>query len=228
MCGRYVLNATPEQMQLAFNLDAAPRIEPRFNIAPTQPVPIVTDARPGELTLVQWGLVPSWSKDPTIGGRMFNARAETASEKPSFRSAFKRRRCLVPATGFYEWQKDGKLKKPQYIHLSDQQVFAFAGLWEIWNGPEGEELWSCTILTGEPNEKIKDLHHRMAVILDPEEYDVWLDNDTPKDVLQDLITTPYPSEKMDYYAVSTEVNSARNEGPDLIEPYNPPEQQSLL
>ncbi|QPC80692.1 SOS response-associated peptidase [Phototrophicus methaneseepsis] len=227
MCGRYVLNATPEQLQKAFDLDNVPRLEPRYNIAPTQPVPIITDASPKELTLVQWGLVPSWSKDPSIGGRMFNARAETAAEKPSFRNAFKRRRCLIPATGFYEWRKEGKTKKPQYIHMKDNSIFAFAGLWEVWTDPEGGELWSCTILTGEPNDLIEPLHNRMAVILEQGDYDTWLDQDAPTEALTEVLQ-PYPSEEMAYYEVATTVNSYRNEGAELIEPLNPPEQQSLL
>lgn len=229
MCGRYTLTANPNTIQLAFNLDSVPdQMEARYNIAPSQPVPVITNQNPKELTFFKWGLVPSWSKDVSIGNKMINARAETASEKPSFRSAFKRRRCLIPADGFFEWTKQGKDKVPMYIHMENHDVFAFAGLWEVWNSPEGDELYTCTILTAEPNDLIRPLHHRMAVILEPDVYDTWLSPDElPADVLMPLLT-PYPPEKMRVFEVSKMVNSPANDNPQVIEPYNTPNQQSLL
>jgi len=227
MCGRYVLSANPTTVQRAFDLEDIPDLAPRYNIAPTQPIPIITDSAPKRLTLVQWGLVPSWSKDPSIGSRMFNARCETVAEKPSFRNAFKRRRCLVPADGFYEWMKDGSKKRPFFIHLSDRDVFAFAGLWETWQGADGTELESCTIITTEPNALVRPLHNRMAVILHDTDYGTWLDPETPQPVLLDMLQ-PYPAEAMAAYEVSPAVGNYRNEGPELIEPFTPPTQGQLL
>ena len=228
MCGRFVLDENPEVIQKAFDLDNIPTIESRFNIAPTQPVAVITNQDPKSLDYHKWGLIPSWSKDPKIGGKMFNARSETAHEKPSFRAAFKRRRCLIPATGFYEWTSRDGGKVPMYIHMKNGEPFAFAGLWEIWNSPEGDEIRSCTILTGEPNELIKPLHHRMAIILAPSDYEMWLTTDEVAVDEVKSVLNPYPSEAMTYYEVPKTVNSVANEGPHLIEPHNPPEQQSMF
>lgn len=229
MCGRYTLNAELPAIQLAFNLDSVPDVYmPRYNIAPTQPVAVITNENPKELTFHKWGLIPSWSKDPKMGSRMINARAETVDEKPAFRSAFKRRRCLIPATGFYEWTPQNGRKVPMYLHLQDHALFAFAGLWEIWHSPEGDEIRSCTILTTSPNELIKPLHNRMAVILPPEDYEAWLSPDEmPAEALKPLLRA-YPSDAMEVYEVSTLVNSPANDSAELIEPHHPPEQQSLL
>lgn len=229
MCGRYTLTADASAIQLAFNLDpVSDQLQPRYNIAPSQAVPIITNANSKELTFVKWGLVPSWAKDPSIGYKMINARSETAAEKPSFRSAFKRRRCLIPADGFFEWSKQGKKKVPMYIHLADNEVFAFAGLWETWQSPDGSELQTCTILTSEPNDLIKPLHHRMAVILEKSDYETWLDPDeVPADVLMPLMK-PYPQEFMRVYEVSTLVNSPKNDEPSVIDPFDSPRQQNLL
>jgi len=230
MCGRYVLNADGKTIQQIFNLESVPTIEPRYNIAPSQPVMAITNEDPQNATHLQWGLIPSWSKDPKIGYKMINARSETAHEKPSFRAAFKRCRCIIPATGFYEWAKmdDGR-KAPHLIYVGDHEVFAFAGLWEIWHSPDGEEIRTCTILTGEPNDKIKPLHHRMAVILHQDDYDTWLSPDElPTQVLMPLLRT-YEAERMDAYEVSTRVNAPKHDGPENIVPViPPPQQQSLL
>lgn len=227
MCGRYVLSANPATVQRTFDLEDIPDLAPRYNIAPTQPISIITDAAPKRLTLVQWGLVPSWSKDPGIGSRMFNARCETLAEKPSFRNAFKRRRCLVPADGFYEWMKDGRKKRPFFIHMKSREVFAFAGLWDTWQGAEGSEIDSCTIITTEPNALIRPLHNRMAVILHDNDYEAWLDPETPQPVLMSMLQ-PYPAEAMAAYEVSPAVGNYRNEGPELIKPFTPPIQGQLL
>lgn len=218
MCGRFVLTADTDTLISAFGLETVPPVEmvPRYNIAPTQPVAVITNADPKALTFHRWGLVPSWAKDISIGSKMFNARLETAAEKPSFKHALKRRRCLIPANGFYEWPQKGK--NPLYIHLDGDPVFAFAGLWETWRSPDGDELNTCTILTTEPNDFIRQYHSRMAVILPPDAYSDWLFKGemTPEQALS--ILTPVSADAMRAYEVSKAVNSAGNEGPDLIAP----------
>ncbi len=227
MCGRFVLRASPEQLKQLFDLEDEPYVEARYNIAPTQPVAIVRiapEARTREWAHVLWGLIPSWSKDPTIGQRLINARSETVAEKPSFRSAFKRRRCLVPASGFYEWKKGATGKTPHFITTADEGPFAIAGLWETWHGPDGGEVATCTLLTTEANELMRDLHDRMPVIIAPDEYDMWLGtgHDDPPEVLANLrhLLRPYPSEAMQMWPVSTRVNNVRNESEACIEPLN--------
>src|SRR5258708_32718983 len=179
MCGRYTLAESPRKLAKRFDVPETPDLPfdgQRFNIAPTQQVPIVglgKEAR--EMTLARWGLIPSWAKDSKIGNSLINARADTVAEKPAFRSAFKRRRCLIPADGFYEWKTGEKVKQPYYIHLKDGQPFAFAGLWEQWEPPEGESVRSCAIITTDANDLMRPLHHRMPVILDPKHYATWLD-----------------------------------------------------
>jgi putative SOS response-associated peptidase YedK len=219
MCGRFALAADPELIQQKFDLSSVPEgVTARYNIAPSQPVALITNEDSATLTFHRWGLIPSWSKDPAIGNRMINARSETAHEKPSFRSAFKRRRCLIPATGFYEWTKQGQSKVPMYIHLRDHELFAFAGLWEVWHSPEGDEIRTCTILTGEPNDVVRPLHNRMAVILHEDDYDLWLSPDElPADALKPLLR-PYEAERMDAYEVSTLVNKPTNDLPECIVP----------
>ena len=226
MCGRFTLTATPEQLADLFDLPEAPVVVPRYNIAPTQPVGVVRldpQSKQREWALVQWGLVPSWAKDPGIGAQLINARAETAPEKPSFRSAFKRRRCLVPASGFYEWQRQEKRKQPFYIGTSDGLPFAIAGLWEHWEGADGA-LTTCTLLTTDPNELMEPLHNRMPVIIAPEDYAMWLGSggeDSPQELgqLRHLLR-PYPADQMAAYPISTFVNNTRNEGPQCIEPFS--------
>lgn len=227
MCGRYTLTADKATLQRTFNLDSVPPLTPRYNIAPTQPVPIITSDKPRELTIVNWGLIPSWSKDISGASMLINARGETVDEKPSFRSAFKYRRCLVPADGFYEWRKDGKSKLPQYIHFEDRRVFALAGLWERWNSPQGDEILSCTIVTTDPNALIKPWHHRMAVILEPEDYATWLDPQAPPDLLKSLLR-PYKDDALTAYEVSAMVNNARMDDAEMIVPFTNPQQGSLI
>lgn len=227
MCGRYVLAATAEQLQQEFNLAELPTIVSRFNIAPSQPMAVITNDVPDALTLVKWGLVPHWSKDPGIGNKMINARSETAAEKPSFRASFKYRRCLIPATGFYEWKKTDDGKVPQYIYVEDEPVFSFAGLWSVWTDPDGGELWTATILTTDANDKMKPLHHRMPVILPRESRELWLDKEAEPAALQSLMK-PYADEAVAYYPVSKAVNKPVNDNPTLIERDEPPQQQSLF
>ncbi len=219
MCGRFALAATGEEVAEHYQLSEVPFIVPRYNIAPTQPVAAVRFNRAGEreLTFFQWGLIPSWAKDPSIGSRLINARCETAAEKPSFRSAFKRRRCLLPATGFFEWRKTDGHKQPLYIREADEGIMSLAGLWEIWQSPDGGELETCTILTTEPNALMAPIHDRMPVILDPADYDMWLDGDTPVDRLQHLMR-PFDAEQLLAYPVSTAVNKPQNDTADIITP----------
>ena len=217
MCGRYTLKSGGQQVAEAFGLAEFPDLQERYNIAPTQPVPVVLD-NDKRLETMHWGLIPSWADDPSIGIRMINARAETVSEKPSYRSAFKRRRCLVVADGFYEWKKTDDGKQPYYLRLTDGSPFGFAGLWETWNVEGGEEIRSCTIITTEPNEISAEVHNRMPVILPPELYDAWLDPDN--DDREELLTmlAPYPAEEMEAYPISRRVSSPANDGPGVLQP----------
>jgi putative SOS response-associated peptidase YedK len=221
MCGRFSLIATGEAIAEAFQLTQVPLLEPRYNIAPTQPVAAVRDNRDldrRELVHLHWGLIPFWAKDTSMASRMINARAETAAEKPAFRAAFKYRRCLIPASGFYEWQKANGRKQPYYIHHAGAEVLGLAGLWEHWQSADGSEIESCTILTTTPNEMMQSLHNRMPVILEPDDYDVWLQSDgTHLDELQHLLR-PAPETMLAAHPISTYVNSPHNEGPQCIAP----------
>lgn len=228
MCGRYVLTADPNTIQQTFNLEIVPVEMPaRYNIAPSQPVAVISNQNSHQLDFFKWGLVPSWAKDPSIGNQMINARSETAHEKPAFRSAFKRRRCLIPANGFYEWSKNGKSKSPLYIHLEDQRLFAFAGLWEVWHNAEGDTLNTCTILTTEPNDFIKPYHHRMAIIMRPENYAAWLSADEISTEEAFSLLAPYDG-ALTAYEVSKLVNSPANDALECIAPLRSDDQLTLL
>jgi putative SOS response-associated peptidase YedK len=222
MCGRFTLLVPAEELAQAFDLPAVPEVvPPRYNIAPTQPVAIVRldrDRQQRELAYVNWGLIPSWADDPAIGNRMINARAETAAEKPAFRAAFKYRRCLVPASGFYEWQRRNGAKQPYYIYPAKGLVLGLAGLWERWVHPDGSEIQSCTILTTTPSDDVSRLHNRMPLILDPADYSTWLSSDGANlDELQHLLR-PAPEGTLAAEPVSTFVNRPGNEGPECITP----------
>ncbi|MBP9503087.1 MAG: SOS response-associated peptidase [Candidatus Promineofilum sp.] len=219
MCGRFALAATGEEVAIQYELPIVPFIVPRYNIAPTQPVAAVRLNGRGEreLTHFQWGLIPSWAKDPSMGAKLINARSETAAEKPSFRAAFKRRRCLLPATGFYEWRKLNGGKQPMYIHAADGGLMSLAGLWEVWHAPDGGELETCTILTTAANGLMAPIHDRMPVIIDPLDYTMWLDEKTPADQLGHLLR-PSDDDRLATYAVSTAVNSPKNDSIELIDP----------
>jgi putative SOS response-associated peptidase YedK len=201
-----------------FNLPAEmPR---RYNIAPSQPVPVVANNRNGEVDFFHWGLIPSWAKDPSIGHKLINARAESLAEKPSFKNALRRRRCLILADGFYEWYRapEARTKTPVRIQMKSGRAFAFAGLWEYWQHPEGASVLSCTIITTEPNTLMAQIHNRMPVILPPEDYALWLDpKERPAEALQDLLR-PYEPEEMTAYPVSPLVNNPSNDVPACIEP----------
>lgn len=221
MCGRFTLTDPDQDLAVQFNLPQIPDMPPRYNIAPTQPVAAVrlahnSDVR--ELAMLHWGLIPSWAKDPKMGSRMINARSETVAEKPSFRAAFRRRRCLIAADGFYEWQKVNGAKQPFFIRLREGQPFAFAGLWEYWKGSDDLVIQSCTLLTTQPNELMRPLHNRMPVILSPKDYDLWLDPKVQQaEQLQPLLRA-HPAEEMEAFPVSRFVNRPANDDPACIEP----------
>lgn len=218
MCGRYELHTHPAVLALAFGLPFPPEIRPRYNIAPTQDVPVVRATRSGarELAQLRWGLVPRWAKDPSIGSRMINARAETVTVKPAYRTALRWHRCLVPADGFYEWTMvPGVGKRPFHIGMKDGAPFAFAGLTERWLTPAGTPLDTCTIITTQANALVAPLHDRMPAIVAPEDYARWLDSES-EDVTD--ILSPYPAEAMHFFPVSTRVNAVRNDDAGLIEP----------
>jgi putative SOS response-associated peptidase YedK len=221
MCGRFTLTIDPMHLQEAFPWAVIPDdLHPRYNIAPSQPVAVIPNTGDNTLTMYKWGLVPSWSKDPSIGDHMINARAETLAEKPSFRNAYRRRRCLVLSDGFYEWKQNhtSKSKQPVFIRLIDGRPFAFAGLWEIWNSPDGSEIRSCTIITTQPNSLLQPIHNRMPVILPPNTYQIWLaPEDRQPDQLNNLLV-PYQSAEMVAFEVSKKVNSPQLDSPELIQP----------
>ncbi len=220
MCGRFTLTVDPEELQQQFGLSEPPPTElvPRYNIAPSQAVAVVANAPERKLELFQWGLIPSWAKDPKIGNKLINARAETLAEKPSFRTALKRRRCLVVADGFYEWKKNGATKTPMYVQMQDRRPFAFAGLWEVWQPPDGSRLKTCTIITTEPNELLATIHNRMPAILGPADYDAWLQPDeVAADQLLPLLR-PFDARRMQAVPVSTRVNSPDFDAPECVLP----------
>jgi len=221
MCGRFTLTVDPADLQSAFPEFSFPeRYAPRYNIAPTQPILAVPNNTEGNSDFFIWGLVPSWAKDPAIGNRMINARAETLAEKPSFRGPYRHRRCLIFADGFYEWKAHSGTKKktPYYIRLNSGKPFAFAGLWEGWQSPDGGEIKSATIITTQPNLVIAELHNRMPVILDPNDYAVWLDPAPQSPADMQSLLRPYSGGEMIAYPVSTIVNSPANNYEECILP----------
>ena len=231
MCGRFTLsNPDPALLATTFNLDTtsdspksipADRLSARFNVAPMQAVAAVVRDTAGHnhLTAMRWGLIPSWSKDASSAAKLINARAETAPDKPSFRAAFSKRRCLIVADGFYEWQKhDDGTKTPMYITLADHKPFGFAGLWEPWTDPaSGDTLITCTILTTSPNALMVPIHDRMPVILPPEVYAEWLDPAQTDKAKAARLLVPFPAKRMAAYPVSRQVNNIRSDNPSLIE-----------
>jgi putative SOS response-associated peptidase YedK len=223
VCGRFTLRAPASVLAEQFAVYDVSPIGPRFNVAPTQPVAAVRLAPPPgdaqrQLVALRWGLIPGWAKDAAIGNRMINARAETVAEKPAYRSSFRRRRCLILADGFYEWQKTGGQKQPYFIHMCDDRPFAFAGLWEAWHGPDDCPIESCALITTEPNDLVGPIHNRMPVILRPEDHDLWLDASIQQPERLQPLLRPYPPEEMDAYPVTTFVNSPANDHPRCIEP----------
>ena len=220
MCGRFTLTTDLEQLEERFSFHAANlSFTPRYNIAPSQSVlTIIEDEKGHRGGFLRWGLIPSWAKDAAIGNRMINARAETVAEKPSFRRALQKRRCLILADGFYEWRKEGKKKTPLFISLASREPFAFAGLWETWRPSDDETIHSCTIITTTPNALMESIHNRMPVILAREAETTWLDRTVtePEKLLPLLV--PYPNTLMDAYEVALTVNSPKNDSPACIAP----------
>lgn len=214
MCGRFAFYSPSEATAALFGATSSVEMKPRYNIAPTQYIAAVRDGDAREVAMLRWGLVPSWSKDPSIGNRMINARAETVAEKPSFRSAYRKRRCLILADGFYEWRKQGDAKTPYFISLADGSSFAFAGLWENWSSKESDEsLQTAAIITTAASDFMARLHQRMPVVMLPQQADRWLEGDM--ELLSEAIEKP-PSFRA--WPVDRKVNNARNEGVALIDP----------
>ena len=221
MCGRFTLTVNPAETQETFNKFTFPQqFAPRFNIAPTQPVLAIPNDDQNTADFFVWGLIPMWAKDPSIGNRLINARGETLEEKPAFRGSLKYKRCLIIADGFYEWKSapGRKTKTPFFIHMKDRKPFAFAGLWDSWNSPDGSLVKSCTIITTVPNELMEIIHNRMPVILHPKDYARWLDPSpqTPEE-LKPFIK-PFPADLMNAYPVSTMVNTPANDTAELVVP----------
>ena len=221
MCGRFTIMLDADDAREAFGLAETPvDWVPRYNVAPTQMLPVLVSAEERRVAMMRWGLVPSWAKDVSIGSRMINARSETLEEKPAFRGAFRSRRCLILADGFYEWQKSASGKGPStpfYFRRADGKPFAFAGLWEFWRTPEGQDLRTCTIITCTANGVVAPVHERMPVMLSAEDGWSWL-KPNPAPVLSALLR-PYPADAMVRYPVSRAVNSPDRDGPELVQPF---------
>jgi len=226
MCGRFTLTTTPEEVARHFGLDETPVLSPRFNVAPGQLIATIAREPEGArwvLALRRWGLIPAWAKDPKIGSRMINARVETVAEKPSFRGAFRKRRCLVPADGFYEWAvRNGGAKQPFQIALPGRRCFAIAGLWESWRDPEGASSESCTLLTTSANRKLQEVHDRMPVILDPADYATWLDPRSLDEATLMRLARGAPAEELELHAVGRRVNDPRFDDAACLEPASSP------
>jgi putative SOS response-associated peptidase YedK len=236
MCGRITSTFEFSDIRVRWNLDRdLPKYTPRFNVAPeiSPDIPvIVRNKGANECRLMQWGLIPHWAADPSIGNRMINARAETLTELPSFKPLVDRRRCIIPADGFYEWRKEGRRKVPMWVHLKNRQPFALAGLWDVWRKPGGKKVESFTIITTGPNDLIQPIHNRMPVILRPEDEEQWLDVFRTSFAKARSLLQSLPAELMDAHDVSSIVNSAKYDGPECIQPLSddelPKGQLSLL
>ena len=220
MCGRYVIKTPPALMRQAFGYGEQPNFPPRYNVAPTQPIPVVrlVDGR-RSFALLRWGLIPSWVKDPRGFSLLINARAESVLEKPAFRNAMRRRRCLIPADGFYEWKRDGERKRPHVAR--PKGLVAFAGLWEPWMGPNGEELDTACIVTTAANRTLRSLHDRMPAVIPPEAFDLWLDCANVEAETAAALLVPAPEDLFEAYEISTAVNRTANDSADLMEPLAP-------
>ncbi len=219
MCGRYAITSAPEAIRRLFGYDEQPNFPPRYNVAPTQPVPIVrlVEGR-RRFALVRWGLIPSWVKDPRTFSLLINARGESVNDKPAFRAAMRRRRCLFPADGFYEWRRDGERKTPYYIRLQTGLPIGFAGLWETWTGPNGEEVETAAIVTTRASNAIAPIHDRMPVIISPDSFDLWLDGANVDGETAAALIAPVRDGLLEIREVSSAVNRTANDGPALIEP----------
>lgn len=218
MCGRYAIMETNE-LQGRFDLaETPPELAPRYNVAPRQTLPTIVRHSPNSVALMRWGFIPFWAKEAAMGDRMINARAETVAEKPAYRRAFRTQRCLVPASGFYEWRRTEQGKQPYFIHLADAPLFAFAGLYDTWRDPAGAEIQTYTIITTAANDLMAPIHDRMPVILDPDDEDLWLDPDATEPERLLPLLRPYPAAAMAAHPVSRSVNSPVNDHADLVQP----------
>lgn len=219
MCGRFVMTLEPSKVEQFFGVSEVPEIIPRYNIAPSQQILAICQNGDGyrHARSFRWGLVPSWSKDPAIGNKMINARSETVGEKPAFRGPIRYHRCLIPASGFYEWSRQGDGKVPFYIHRKDQEPLAFAGIWDTWKSMD-KVIESCSILTTDANSLISKLHDRMPVILSQSEFAAWLDREVTDVEKLKLLFAPFPSDMLNAFQVSTLVNNTRNDSPECLNP----------
>lgn len=223
MCGRFTLKTTAQTIKEMFLIEQGLHYDPSFNIAPSQPIVTIRyspKSNTRAMSWMKWGLVPTWAKDPSLGHKMINARAETLAEKPSYKGPFKYKRCLIPTDGFYEWKKcgEGVAKRPYFIKRRDNKPFAMAGLWDYWGGADGSELETCTIITTSANELMQPIHNRMPVILKEEEFATWLDPRIQKPILLENYLKPFPSEELELYPVTTFVNSPSNNSEECLKP----------
>lgn len=226
MCGRFQLSVKGRHISERFNVEVFDEFyKPNYNCAPSQKLPVISNAEPGKLSYFKWGLIPFWAKDPKIGYKMINTRAESIAEKPSFRNAFKRRRCLVPANGFYEWKKDQN-KSPYRILLKKEELFAMAGIWETWKDGEDNLVHTFSIITTTPNSLMESIHNRMPVILSPQDEEKWL-NEDDENLLKDLLK-PFDEKSMEAYPISKRVNSPVNNDPDIVLPIEAEGQDTLF
>lgn len=219
MCGRYLIISTPEAIRQFFQYPEQPNFPPRYNVAPTQPIPLVRHAKGRrQFALVRWGLIPAWVKDPRAFSLLINARGESVNDKPAFRNAMKRRRCLIPADGFYEWKEAGRKKRPYVVRPCGGGPIAFAGLWESWMGPNGEEVETAAIITSQASCDVAHIHDRMPVIVPPEAFDLWLDCAHVDAVTAATLIAPAPPGLLNAYEISTGVNRVVNDSPSLVDP----------
>jgi putative SOS response-associated peptidase YedK len=219
MCGRYLITSAPEAFRRLFRYQEQPNFPPRYNVAPTQPIPIVRMAEgKRQFALVRWGLIPPWVKDPRNVGLLINARGESVNDKPAFRNAMRRRRCLIPADGFYGWREEGGRRRPYCVRPKDAGPVAFAGLWETWSGPNGDEMETAVIITTTANRELAHLHERMPVVVPPEAFDFWLDCDNVDAMTAAALFVPAPEGFFEAYEISPAVNRTANDGPELIAP----------
>ena len=219
MCGRYCITTAPEAIRALFRYPERPNFPPRYNVAPTQPVPVVRVVEGDRhFALVRWGLIPAWVQDPKNFTLLINARGETLHDKPAFKNAIRRRRCLFPADGFYEWKVEGGRRRAFHARRAGGGPLAFAGLWETWTGPNGEEMETAAIVTTQANKEMGAVHHRAPVIVPPDQFDLWLSSEADTRIAAELIR-PAPDASMEVYEVSPAVNKFANDTPDLVEPY---------
>lgn len=232
MCGRYRLSRRKQLVEEYFDsVSGEEEWTPRYNIAPTQPVPVIRQNPKEpvrELSLMKWGLIPSWAPNPSVAAKMINARSETASTKPAFRDALQSRRCLIPADGFYEWAKTGKVKQPYCFEVNDGELFAFAGIWDRWKDPIGNWVKTCSILTTTPNAVTSAVHDRMPVILDPDGYELWLDPGMNNVTAATDLLKPYDARQMRCYPISTRINRVANDDAECSAPVELADTQNRL